>query len=216
MRRVLVPALITLAITVLRLVGELQDWSPALFNNSAGGGGALVGIAWLVIVFGAWFAVQLVREGNGPASAGRSLGVYVGALAATIATGIALSMVLPKGIAGLAAFTIGALVGIYIASRTWPELFRTLLAYAFAARIPVVIVMLLAMLGSWGTHYDALPPDPEAVAALTPMGPLGRWFLIGVVPQFGIWIAFTVIVGGIVASLTALVVRPRSVPARAI
>ena len=49
---ILVPALITLAVTLLRLTGELMHWSKALFNPAAGGGGALVGIAWLVPVFG--------------------------------------------------------------------------------------------------------------------------------------------------------------------
>ncbi len=51
-RLILVPAVITLAVTLLRLVGELQQWSSALFNRSAGGGGAIVGIVWLVPVFG--------------------------------------------------------------------------------------------------------------------------------------------------------------------
>jgi serine/threonine protein kinase len=36
----------------------------------------------------------------------------------------------------------------------WPALFKTLLAYGLASRIPVVSVMFLAMLGRWGTHYD--------------------------------------------------------------
>ncbi len=37
---VLVPALITLGVTVLRLVGELNNWAPALFSREAGGGGS--------------------------------------------------------------------------------------------------------------------------------------------------------------------------------
>ena len=51
-RLICVPALITLGVTLLRLIGELQNWSPRLFNREAGGGGALVGIAWLVPIFG--------------------------------------------------------------------------------------------------------------------------------------------------------------------
>ena len=62
------PAVITLAVTLLRLVGELQGWSPLLFNREAGGGGALVGISWLVPVFGAWFGWKLA----GPARARRA------------------------------------------------------------------------------------------------------------------------------------------------
>ena len=37
---ILVPALITLAVTLLRLTGELMHWSKALFNPAAGGGGS--------------------------------------------------------------------------------------------------------------------------------------------------------------------------------
>jgi hypothetical protein len=41
MRLVLWPALATLAITLLRLAGELQSWSRPLFNPDAGRGRAL-------------------------------------------------------------------------------------------------------------------------------------------------------------------------------
>jgi hypothetical protein len=36
----------------------------------------------------------------------------------------------------------------------WPALFRVLLAYGLASRLVVTLVMLFAMLGDWGTHYD--------------------------------------------------------------
>ena len=51
-----VPAAITLAITALRLTGEMLHWSPRFFSREAGGGLAVVGIAWLVPLFGIWFA----------------------------------------------------------------------------------------------------------------------------------------------------------------
>jgi len=54
---ILIPSLITLGVTILRLVGELQHWTPILFNRSAGGGGAAVGISWLPLIFGPYFAV---------------------------------------------------------------------------------------------------------------------------------------------------------------
>ena len=84
---ILVPAVITLAVTLLRLVGELQGWSPMLFNREAGGGGALVGIAWLVPVFGAWFGWTLTRAGSGPESLGRAFGLTLAALAVLPLTG---------------------------------------------------------------------------------------------------------------------------------
>ena len=42
------------------------------------------------------------------------------------------------------------------ASQTCEGKDRELIAYAFAARIPVLIVMFFAMRGGWGTHYDAV------------------------------------------------------------
>ena len=70
-----VPAVVTLAVTLLRLVGELQGWSPRFFSKEAGGGGALVGIAWLVPVFGAWFGWRLARSGERAGGLGRALGL---------------------------------------------------------------------------------------------------------------------------------------------
>lgn len=54
--------------------------------------------------------------------------------------------------------------------RGWPALGQVLLLYALAARMPVVIVMLFAILGSWGTHYDAFP------AGFPLTGSLEKWF----------------------------------------
>ena len=65
-RLILVPAVVTLVVTLLRLVGELQNWSPALFSRAPGGGGSLVGISWLVPIFGAWFGWVLARSGERP------------------------------------------------------------------------------------------------------------------------------------------------------
>ena len=79
-RLILVPAVITLAVTLLRLVGELQHWSPRLFSREAGGAGALVGIVWLVPIFGIYFAIRLNQAGQGPASRGRAIGFAVAAL----------------------------------------------------------------------------------------------------------------------------------------
>src|SRR5512142_3187783 len=77
---VLVPAVITLGVTLLRLFGELQGWSPRLFSREAGGGGALVGISWLVPVFGAWFGWRIARAGSVPRF-GRALGLTLLGLA---------------------------------------------------------------------------------------------------------------------------------------
>src|SRR3989304_3439118 len=58
-----------------------------------------------------------------------------------------------------------------------PALGQLLVAYAVAARIPVAVVMLFAILAGWGTHYDAPPPVFPA------MLPLRRWLWTGLLPQ---------------------------------
>jgi len=193
-RLILVPAVITLAVTLLRLVGELQNWSPALFSKQAGGGGSLVGISWLVLVFGAWFGWKLGKAGQGPGAVGRALGLAFLAFAILPVLGFAANAlgVSQQSMSMFAVYVVGSIVGLVVGLRAWPALGRTLLAYAFAARVPVVLVMLAAILGNWGTHYDVPPPGaPE-------MSGLWKWFLIGVVPQMSIWIWFTVAVGSLV------------------
>ena len=79
---ILVPAVITLAVTLLRLVGELHGWSPALFNRGDKPfSPSLVGIWLLVPVFGAWFGWKLTRAGSGPRSLGRALSLTLASLA---------------------------------------------------------------------------------------------------------------------------------------
>ena len=77
MNLILWPAIISIVITVLRLVGELQGWSRALFNPVAGGGGALVGISWLPFLFGPYFAWNLARSGKGTSAPWKAVGLSV-------------------------------------------------------------------------------------------------------------------------------------------
>jgi hypothetical protein len=203
-----VPAAITLVVTLLRLVGELLGWSPAFFSREAGGGSAIVGIAWLVPVFGGWFGWTLARSGERPTSFLRAFGLVVLAFAVVPLTGFvaARAGVNPVSLTTLWIYVGAAVVSIAVAAAAWPALGRTLLAYALAARIPVVIVMLVAMLGNWGTHYDAAPPDfPQ-------MGTLARWFTIGVAPQLTIWIAYTLVIGGLIGLVAAAIAARGSSP----
>jgi hypothetical protein len=200
---VLVPAIITLAVTALRLVGELQHWSPTLFSRAGGGGGALIGISWLPFVFGIYFAVRLARAGEGPASKGKAIGMTVLGLAifaATLFTGNKLGVSLTGTI--LIACIV-SLVGGFVASVGWPTLGRTLFVYALAARVPVAALMLPAILGKWGTHYDALPPNFPA------MGPVQTWLFIGLLPQMTLWIGLTLLTGMLVGSIAGAIVGGR-------
>jgi hypothetical protein len=203
-RLILVPAVITLAVTLLRLTGELLQWSSALFNRSAGGGGAIVGIVWLVPIFGIYFALRLARAGERPGKLLRALGLVLLAFVIMPAVGFAATAAKmdPFGKPLLLLFAAAAIVALCVAVRAWPELGRVLAVYGLAARIPVAIVMLLAILGSWGTHYD-VPPSPD----FPEMAPLALWFWIGLIPQLTIWIAFTVIVGMLFGLIAVAIVH---------
>jgi hypothetical protein len=202
---ILVPAVITLAVTLLRLVGELMSWSATLFNKEPGGGAAIVGIAWLVPVFGAWFGWKLTREGSAPGLV-RALGLTLLALAVVPATGflVAKAGIPQQSLATLWIFVAVSVASIALGVLAWPALGRTLLAYGLAARVPVALVMLAAMLGNWGTHYDVAPtPDFPA------MSTLAKWVTIGLLPQLTIWIAYTVVIGALFAIPAAAIARRR-------
>ena len=194
------PAVVALAVTVLRLIGELKGWAPAYFSTEPGGGGALVGIAWLIPVFGIVFAMQLVNAGERPASRGRAILFPLIALALLAGSFAAIMKFIPpsdpvKFIAASAAVSI--VCGV-IASIGWPRLARVNFGYGIASRIPVVVVMYLAIANDWNSHYaKGAPGMPE-------MAVMEKWIVIGVVPQMFMWIAITLILGGLFGGLSLL------------
>ena len=207
---ILVPALITLAVTLLRLTGELLHWSKALFNPAPGGGGAIVGIAWLVPVFGFYFGWKLAKAGlagpTGPAIGFALLGLLIMPIGGFSAVALGMSQ---QSLLLLGVFVVLSIVGAVIAYRGWPALGRVLLAYGLAARVPVALVMLAAMFGNWGTHYDVPPPDLPA------MSTIAKWVVIGLVPQMTIWIWFTIAMGGLLGAIAAAVAGRARRPAMA-
>lgn len=199
-RLILVPALITLAVTALRLTGELLNWSNFFFNRNAGGGGAIIGISWLAPIFGIYFAMKLCDADEGPASAGRAIAYSILSLILMVAGSfIAFSPALTfpgKEIIGVALVIASAILPF----RSWSKLSKVLIAYGLAARIPVAILMFFAIRGQWGTHYDVLPPDFPADT-----GFWSTYIQIGLIPQMTVWILFTLITGSITGSITAAV-----------
>ena len=90
----------------LRLAGELMEWSPRYFSRVAGGGLAVVGITWLVPIFGFYFGYRLGRAGVGPSSLARAAGLPMVPVGRGLAAGarqivvyslvvVAVSLVLP-------------------------------------------------------------------------------------------------------------------------
>ena len=172
-RLLLVPALITLALTQLRLTGDLLRIS----------GFGPYEIAWLVPIFGAYFALHLAKAEETAPAPGRLL---KSSLLPMALFGAGLLLLHPTS-GGMAALS---LVAIVLIRRAWPRLGTLLLGYALAARLPVIITMLGATLNGWETVYDVSPYN----------------VLAGLLPQLTVWIGFTVVVGSLAGSL-ALVLR---------
>lgn len=200
------PTLLTLAVTLLRFAGELRGWSPEYFNRLPGGGLSPLGITWLAPLVGFYFGWRLERAGlRSPSPA-----VAFGLPAAALVVGplvAALGGRLFKT-SWTSNFTLWAIVSVGVAAvafAAWPALGRALLAYAYAARIPVVLVMAVAIWKSGGTHYDLPPPGFPALP------PLRRWLWISVLPQMTIWVAWTMATGAIGGALGWLAAsrRPR-------
>ena len=197
---IFVPFLISLAVTLLRLVGELQHWPVALFNPAVGGGGSVVGISWLVPIFGIYFAYKLVRAGQGPSSSGKAI-LYALLAVIVFVAGFLILLKSGRGPMALLGFVLFVCAAI-IPAAGWKDLFKVLLAYALSARIPVAILMFFAIQGDWHTHYDVAPPSfPEGV------GFWSKYLQIGLLPQLTLWIGFTVAAGALFGSLVAAFLR---------
>ncbi len=202
---ILIAAFLTLIVVVVRLVGELNGWDPQFFSPAAGGGGALVGITWLVPVFGFWFGRRLAKNGHRPRSIAGTIGACVlgfALVAGLFYVAFATEMVAGKedwGRKAMIAFPGAAVAGLVLAI-AWGRAWLTLAIYGILARIPVLAIQYLAFEKDWKTHFNAVgkdgPKDPET---------LNRVLLYaeGLFWPFG----FTVLVGGLFAALGAATVR---------
>jgi hypothetical protein len=149
---ILVPALITLGITLLRLTGEFLDLPSWLANKKAGGPGALIGISWLPPILGIYFAYKLAD----------------------------------------------------VPGKLWKNLLKALTLYGLAARIPVILIMGLAIYGNWGTHYDAFPAGSLSTAT-----PAIKFLKGAVMIQLIWWVLIWTIGFGMITGMITGFVRKR-------
>ncbi|MCC6782215.1 MAG: hypothetical protein IT457_05195 [Planctomycetes bacterium] len=211
---VLVPAVLTLLLTVVRLVGEINGWNPTLFGKpEAGGSQALLGISWLIVVFGLWFGIRLQRGGAGPKSKGRA--VLLSLLAVGILAGgmfglQALDLMWipdeehPGEVRGLMWMNGLLVVAVLVAAIAFGRAALTLFLYGLLARIPVVAVTYIAFgQETWNTHYTKIPPFFTNVAEADRL-----MFLV--MPQITFWPALTIVMGTLMASLGAAMTRART------
>jgi len=203
-----VPALIALAVTILRLVGELEHWSPEWFSTDTGGlvpSGMswLIGITWLAIPFGGYFGFRLAKSGLGPQN------LLKAAICVAAGVGILLiwtsKIIRPPNVGfprSLIFIWLVMVVAAMIQLPGWPRLFKVLLAYGLASRIPVAIIMFLAMRGNWGTHYDYVGMPPEFEMPLAP-----KYFWLAFFPQTVFWVGFTIVIGSLSGVIAAALFR---------
>ncbi|GMR23145.1 MAG: hypothetical protein BMS9Abin37_1549 [Acidobacteriota bacterium] len=112
---------------------------------------------------------------------------------------------------------LAPIFAVYFATRLigasgtfWKNLAKTLFYYGLAARIPVIIIMGLAIFGEWGTHYDAFPPEFPAMSASM------KFLLGGVVFQLVLWVGvWTVGIGTLVGVIASKILGEKSETARA-
>lgn len=209
LRLILVPGLISLCVTLLRLAGEVRHWSPKWFSTETGGTlpgspyGWVVGITWMAIPFGAYFALKLSDPAaKVPPTAWRAAWAAAGVIVMYGSPFLLSSIPLrfPGILVPIWLFAVIAALLQYVA---WPGLFKILLAYGFAARIPVVIVMFFAMNGNWGTHYDYVGMPPRFA-----MPPWPRFLWLAFFPQLIFWVGFTIMAGSF-AGVVATAFRPK-------
>lgn len=198
-RLILWPSVLTLGVSIVRLVGEVQGW----ITNASGGGGTLLGITWLIFVFGAWFGFRLSRTGSEPKRRPAPVWTLVPVLA-VIGTfffrmrGVDLQDTSPAAEASLretlrlAAMVAGggALLGFVV----WPRLALALLVYGLIARTGVMVITWLAKASGWNTHYTKLGPagiEKDMAETLASTG----------FAQFGFWVPVTVVFGMLLGSL---------------
>lgn len=202
---VLIAAILSLAITAVRLYGELHGWDPKVFSTEGGGGGSPLGITWLVPVFGFWFGRRLTKNGHRPKSIATTLCLCV--LGIALAGGIAYAAFGTEWLAAkgdwvrkaMFAFPGAAVCGLLLLI-AWPRGWGALALYGILARIPVLVIQHFAFANDWRTHFNSGGPEgPQDPATLNVL----LLYAEGAFWPFG----FTVLVGGIFAVLGALTVR---------
>jgi hypothetical protein len=214
LRIVAVPLLISVAMTLLRLAGELGHWSVAWFSPATGGivpsgWSWVVGITWLPALFGPYFAYRLWGAGHRPPSLISTLGfALLGAAILFFGWRAVTSRISTAGAAAffwLVAIWVLFVVAAGLQAFGWRKLAFTLLVYGLGSRAVVAVVMILALTFNWGTHYDfADSPELRQLPLVT------RFVVLALIPQLVAWVGFTILLGCLAGTVTALFLAART------
>src|SRR5262249_54027359 len=135
-----------------------------------------------------------------PARSGRAIVLAV-AGCAIFALGFYLfNAGLVKGFPGVMVMWGLAVLGAALVRPAWLPLFNTLVAYGFAARIPVAAVMLIATWANWPSHYNATVAGNSKVET---------YILFALIPQLVWWVCYTIVAGALVGTTAAVLARLR-------
>jgi hypothetical protein len=214
LRIVAVPLLISVAVTLLRLAGELGHWSVAWFSPATGGiipsgWSWVVGITWLPALFGPYFAYRLWFAGHRPPNLIRALGVaLLGGAVLFFGWRAITSRISTAGAAAslwLVAIWVLSVVAAGLQAFGWRKLAGTLLVYGLGSRAAVASVMFLALAFNWGTHYDFVEqPGLRQLPFVT------RIVWLALIPQLVFWVGFTMLLGCLAGTVTALFLAART------
>lgn len=190
----------------MRLIGELQGWSPFVFNTESGGGGSPLDITWLVLVFDFWFGRRLAQNGSRPKSTMLAIVLSVVGVAVTRGMFMITFAIMgdPENLtsdqwqtAGIS-INVGAAIAGLLALVAWPRAWLTLVLYGILARIPVIIIQYYSVVKGWDVHFaKGAPgmPDDMVLYALT-------------MAQCMLWpLSWTPLVGGLFAAIGAWTVK---------
>lgn len=199
---VLVASFLTLLLTIVRTLGEALQWHAKWFASAPDGSMSLLGIVWLVPLFGLLFGRRAAQIGSRPPFLAAFAVPLLGLAAIIAAIGWIGTKLQGQALYdGMATLFCGApavaLLGLFV----WPRLFFVTLAYGLFARIPVAVVQWLDLTQGWGTHYGMLHPSLPADLAFD-----AKLRLV-TLAQFGLWVPFTILAGTACAALGAATVR---------
>lgn len=206
---VLVPAVVSWAVTGARIAGERCGLGPPWVSSAPGGGGAVLGIVWLVPLFGGWFGWRLARSAP-PARFGFALLLHLVALALyvggfqVVRFALRFDTATAAGlVAQILAMGVVSLLVLPLARVAWPELFVANLTYGLAVRVPIAVLTCVAVFGAWGTHLEKFGPRDYSG-----FGPWPHAALLAFT-QLVFWPSFTVVCGGLFGSVAAWWARRR-------
>lgn len=204
-----IPVVVSWLLTGVRVVGERCDLGPPWVSSAPGGGAAVVGIVWLVPLFGAWFGWRLARTAA-PARPGIAVALHLVALVLYVGGFQVVRFVLRFDTATAAGLTaqilaMGAvsLLVLPLGRVAWPGLFAANLTYGLAVRVPIAALTFVAVFEAWGTHLEKFGPrDYQG---------FGPWSHAGLLAftQLVFWPSFTVVCGGLFGSAAAWWARRR-------